>query len=237
MKKLWLLIFFLPAINYSFAQSKKAKAKSDKLITANVQTHIQYLASDKLEGRRAGTPGEALAMEYIKEMFEKYKLEPKGEDGFIQAFPINSGKEFNAPDNVCSVNGQKLEPKTDYYPLAFSASNSAKGNVSPLLREENEIWFWNVADLLEDNAKNPHFDIMNAVKTEAIKDAKKGAKALIIYNSSSAADNILFDKNDSSEAVSIPVIYLTENGVQKYFADPTNTYDLNINVNLKVDDR
>ncbi len=238
MKKLWLLFFFLPALHIGFAQSRKAKAKSDKVITSNLQTHIQYLASDKLEGRRAGTQGETLAMDYIKQMFEKYKLLPKGDDGsFIQSFPIIGGKEFNAPDNVFSVNGQKLEPKTDYYPLAFSASIAVKGNASPLLREENEIWFWNVTDLLDDNAKNPHFDIMNAVKTEAVNDAKKGAKALLIYNSSSAADNILFDKNDSAEAVSIPVIYLTENGVQKYFADPTNTYDLNINVDLKVDDR
>ena len=176
MKKLWLLVFFLPAINFAFAQSKKAKAKSDKIITANIQTHIQYLASDKLEGRRAGTPGEALAMEYIKEMFDKYKLEPKGDDGFIQAFPINGGKEFNSPDNICSVNGKKLEPKTDYYPLAFSANSSVKGNVSPLLREENEIWFWNVADILEDNAKNPHFDIMNAVKQRQKKMQKKAQK-------------------------------------------------------------
>ena len=207
MKKLWLFVFLLPALNFASAQSKKAKAKSDKIITANIQTHIQYLASDKLEGRRAGTKGEALAMEYIKQMFEKYKLLPKGDDdGFIQSFPINGGKVFNTANNIFSVNGQKLEPKTDYYPLAFSASIAVKGNASPLLREENEIWFWNVSDLLEDNVKNPHFDIMNAVKTEAISDAKKGAKALLIYNSSSAADNILFDKNDSSEALSIPVI-------------------------------
>ena len=58
-----------------------------------------------------------------------------------------------------------------------------------------------VADVLDDNKNNPHFDMLNAVKDEAKKDAKKGAKALIIYNSSSSADNILFDKKDSSEAV------------------------------------
>ncbi len=237
MKKLWLLIFFLPAIHFSFGQNKKVKAKSDKTITTNIQLHIQYLASDKLEGRRAGTPGEALAMEYISNMFEKYKIMPKGDSGFIQSFPINSGKEFKSPDNIFSVDGQKLDPQTDYYPLAYSGNAAAKGNVSPLLREENEIWFWNVADMLEDNAKNPHFDIMNAVKKEVEKDAKKGAKALIIYNSSTAADNILFDKNDSSESVSIPVIYLTEAGVQKYFADPTNTFNINLSVNLKIDNR
>lgn len=237
MKKLWLLLILLPVFNYSFAQSKKARAKADKIITANIQTHIQYLASDKLEGRRAGTPGEALAMQYISNMFTKYKLTEKGDSGFIQPFEINEGKEFNAPDNNVTVNGEKLEPESDYYPLAFSANDSVKGSVSPLLREANEIWFWNVADMVDDNKKNPHFDVMSAVKEEAKRDAKKGAKALIIYNSSTAADNILFDKKDSSDVVSIPVIFLTENGVQKYFSDLTNIYDISLSVDLAVDNR
>ncbi|HVX24737.1 MAG TPA: M28 family peptidase [Parafilimonas sp.] len=237
MKKICLFLLFLPVMHLAIAQSKKAKAKSDKIITANIQSHIQYLASDKLEGRRAGTPGEALAMEYISKMFQKYKLIPKGDSAYIQSFSIAGGKTFNSADNSFTVNGQKLDAQTDYYPLSFSGNATAKGNVSPLLREENEIWFWNVADLIEDNAKNPHFDVMNAVKDEAEKDAKKGAKALIIYNSSSAADNILYDKKDSSETVSIPVVYLTENGVQKYFSDPTNTFDVDLTVDLKVDDR
>lgn len=237
MKKLWLVILFFPALHYAFAQSKKAKAKADKVTTANIQTHIQYLASDKLEGRRAGTPGEELAMQYISSMFEKYKLDAKGDSGYMQSFPVSEGKSFNSPDNKFIVNGEKLEPKTDYYPLAFSANDSAKASVSPLLREEHQVWFWNVADLIDDNKKNPHFDIMNAVKTEAKKDAQKGAKALIIYNSSTTIDNILFDKTDSSDAVSIPVVYLTETGLQKYFADPTNIYDINLNTHLAVDNR
>lgn len=237
MKKFSLLVLLLPVMHFAIAQNKKAKAKSDKIITANIQSHIEYLASDKLEGRRAGTPGEALAMQYISSMFEKYKLMPKGDSAYIQSFPIAGGKTFNSPDNNFTVNGQKLDAQTDYYPLAFSGNATAKGNVSPLLREENEIWFWNVADLIEDNSKNPHFDVMNVVKNEAEKDAKKGAKALIIYNSSSSADNILFNKHDSSETVSIPVVYLTENGVQKYFSDPTNTFDIDLTVDLKIDDR
>ena len=237
MKRLWLVLIILSAVNFVGAQTKKAKAKADKIIMGNLQTHIQYLANDRLEGRRAGTAGELLATQYISNMFEKYKLEPKGDNGFIQEFSINEGKQFNTPENVFTVNGQKLEPKTDYYPLAFSANSSAKGSVSPLLREENEIWFWNVADLLEENAGNPHFDILNAVKEEAKNDAAKGAKALVVYNSSSATDNILFDKRDTTQAVAIPVVYVTQGAVQKYITDPTNIYDLEINVELKTDNR
>src|SRR5215469_8085250 len=212
MKKLLLILFISPYLFYAQAQSKKAKAKSDKVILTNIQNHIQYLASDKLEGRRAGTKGEALAMQYISNQFQKYNLIPKGDDGFIQQFEISEGKAFNAPDNYFTVNGEKLEPKTDYYPLAFSANSAAKGSVSPMLREANQIWFWNVSDLLEDNKNNPHFDMINAVKEEAVRDAKKGAKALIVYNTSNAADNILFDKKDTTDTVAIPVLYLTQEG-------------------------
>jgi hypothetical protein len=190
-----------------------------------------------LEGRRAGSPGELLAMEYISDMFKKYKLSAKGDSGFIQSFEISEGRAFNSPDNFFSVNGQKLEPKSDYYPLAFSANKEAKGSVSPLLREDKEIWFWNVADMLDDNKNNPHFDMLNAVMEEARKAAAKKSKALIVYNSSSDADNILFNKKDTTQAVDIPVLYLTQDGMQKYFSDPTNIYDLDLNVHLAADNR
>ena len=125
MKKLLLTCLLFPCVFNVHAQSKKAKAKADRLITANLETHIQYLASDKLEGRRSGSPGEMLAMAYIRDMFKKYKLSPKGDSGFIQQFEISEGLAFNSPDNFFSVNGQKLEPKMDYYPLSFSANSAA----------------------------------------------------------------------------------------------------------------
>ncbi len=230
-------MLLLPVISVTTAQSKKAKAKADKTTTENLQAHIQYLASDKLEGRRAGSPGENLAMQYISNIFEKYKLSPEGENGFIQEFEISEGNSFSSPDNFFSVNGEKLEPKADYYPLSFSANTTAKGSVSPMLREKNQIWFWNVSDVLDDNSKNPHFDILSAIKDEAQKDIKKGATALIVYNSSTLADNILFNKYDTTAAIDIPVIYLTQQGFQKYFADPTNVFDLDLNVDLKADNR
>ncbi|HEX5155445.1 MAG TPA: M28 family peptidase [Parafilimonas sp.] len=237
MKKLWIITLFLIFIFNVQAQSKKARIKADKITTTNLETHIQYLASDKLEGRRAGSPGELLAMEYINDLFKKYKLAPKGDSGFIQGFEISEGLAFSSPDNFFSVNGQKLEPKSDYYPLSFSANKEAKGSVSPLLREDKEIWFWNVADVLDDNKDNPHFDMLGAVKEEAQKAAAKKAKALIVYNSSSDADNILFNKKDTARAVDIPVLYLTKDGMQQYFSDPTNIYDLDLNVHLAADNR
>lgn len=237
MKKLILVLLLFPVVTATHAQSKRAKAKADKIITANLQSHINYLASDKLEGRRAGSAGENLAMQYISNMFEKYKLTPKGDDGFIQAFEISEGTSFNSADNHFLVNNEKLEAKTDYYPLSFSANAGAIGSVSPMLREQGQIWFWNVSDVVEDNKDNPHFDISSLLKEEAETDAKKGATALIIYNSSTLADNILFNKFDTTAAVTIPVIYITQQGLQKHFSDLTGIYDIDLNVHLQADNR
>ncbi|MES2560925.1 MAG: M20/M25/M40 family metallo-hydrolase [Bacteroidota bacterium] len=53
---------------------------------AEIQTHIEYLASDKLAGREPGTKGEKLAYTYIQNEFKKYGLQPKGSNGYLQPF-------------------------------------------------------------------------------------------------------------------------------------------------------
>ena len=52
-KILGLVLILLPFIG--LAQKLK---KADKVLIQNVQNHIKYLASDELEGRRAGSVGE-----------------------------------------------------------------------------------------------------------------------------------------------------------------------------------
>lgn len=53
---------------------------------AELKTHIEYLASNKLAGREPGTKGEKLAYEYIQKQFVAYGLKPQGSEGFIQTF-------------------------------------------------------------------------------------------------------------------------------------------------------
>ncbi|MES2778919.1 MAG: M20/M25/M40 family metallo-hydrolase [Bacteroidota bacterium] len=53
---------------------------------AEIQKHIEYLASDKLAGREPGTKGEKQAYMYIQKEFKKYGLTPKGSKGYLQPF-------------------------------------------------------------------------------------------------------------------------------------------------------
>jgi len=53
----------------------------------NLKKHIKYLSSDKMKGRETGMLGSSKAADYVEKYFKKYKLQPKGEDGFRQNFP------------------------------------------------------------------------------------------------------------------------------------------------------
>ena len=94
--------------------------KEDKLTLANLKAHISYLADDKLEGRRAGTNGETLAMEYISNQFKTIGLEPKGIEGYYQPFEINEGKQIG-DSTVFIINETALKAVTDFFRFLFSA--------------------------------------------------------------------------------------------------------------------
>ena len=226
MKKLWLIIAIIPSLTWAQTRKQRiAQAKADELTLNNLTAHVKYLASDSLEGRRTGSQGELLAMQYISYQFLKEALQPKGlpGKGYVQEFEIDEGKQFAENKNVFSVNGQIPELKKDYYPLAFSANAFAEGSASFDLGEKGEPWLFDVKDILDENKSNPHFDINDAITKEAKSVKEKGGTALIIYNSSLIVDNIQFNKNDHSPSLDIPIVYITADGLKKYFADATAT--------------
>lgn len=235
MKKWFLLLCFFPLLTYSQSRKERiAQAKADAVTLANLTAHVKYLASDSLEGRRTGSRGELLAMQYISNWFMKDGLQPKGLPGagFVQEFDIDEGKQFAADKNFFIVNNNTLELKKEYYPLAYSANASAEGSASIDIGEKDEPWFFDAADILNENKNNPHFNIDDAIIARAKIAKEKGAVALIVFNSSSVVDNIQFNKNDHTAVVEIPVVFITQDAMKKYFADATATFNLKVSVNL-----
>ena len=53
-----------------------------------LQAHVNYLASDELEGRMTGEPGYDKAAAYVAEQFEAIGLVPGGTDGWYQQVPF-----------------------------------------------------------------------------------------------------------------------------------------------------
>ena len=231
-KKWFWVLLLVPFLGLSQSKRKlRIEAEKQKLaLISNLQSHIGYLASDALEGRRTGTAGATAAMDYLVKQYELMGIAPKGTSGYLQKFDINEGLQID-PGTYFLVNNKSLILEKDFFPLATSASVQISGNPAMALQEKGQPWFTDIKELLEENKTNPHFDIEAWIKKEVSTAAAKGASAFIIYNTSSTVDNIQFNKNDKSAAFSIPVIYLTQAGLQ-YFTDPSATLQVGLAVRL-----
>jgi aminopeptidase YwaD len=68
-------IFLLLFISACTSQRQTTQQQGTQVI-ANLKSHIEYLADDRLEGRRAGTEGERIAREYIAGQFKAAGFDP-----------------------------------------------------------------------------------------------------------------------------------------------------------------
>ncbi|MBK6977985.1 MAG: M20/M25/M40 family metallo-hydrolase [Cytophagaceae bacterium] len=91
----YLIVLFFISIGLSAQEIK----------TKNLKKHVEYLSSDKLQGRGTGTAGEKMASDYIIKQFKKAGLSPMGENGgFLQHFPAKKGK----PGQMVSVDANNV---------------------------------------------------------------------------------------------------------------------------------
>ena len=228
----YVLLTLLFSSSFVFGQKLK---KADRVIIDNLKSTITYLASDSLEGRRTGTPGEKLAYEYLSREFEKTGLIPKGSAGnYLQTFEVNEGKQI-LPKTHLSVNGTSLEVEKDFFPFIFSSNGSVNAFASPSIKENNAPWFYDIKELMDDNANNPHFDLEDAIKNKAIECAAKGASALIVYNSGTKNDELKFEAKSKIPSLKIPVIFLSKNVATKYLNE--NTADLDLDIQVSIGDK
>ena len=223
----FLIVFLLIATIASAQKTRKADKETLKYLKEN----IEYLSSDKLEGRRAGTTGESLAADFIANKFKEIGLIPKGaEDSYFQPFSISDGRQI-LPDTYLSVNNQVLTPLIEFFPLSNSKQSATiKAQVSPSLTENDQPWLIDIADDLDNNKENPHFDVSNLINSLITKSKDKGASSVIFFNSGDIDDHISFDEKDRSENTIIPALYITKNAVKTYLQDLNSTYDLQFNV-------
>lgn len=226
--KMIALTLSVPFLTLSFPSAAQKLKKNDKLLLDNLTTHIHYLADDKLEGRRTGTAGEKLASDYISIEFSRAGLQPKGDhNGWLQTFDIDEGRQIN-PDSYFSINDQQLLLNKEYFPLSFSAVATVSGSPALALQEGGVPWFVDLKEILEGAQGDPHFKLGEAIQAKVKECSKKGATAVILYNSSKIRDKLGFDPKDRSEALSIPVLYLTREAKKKYLKDESAALDIKL---------
>ena len=231
-RTIFLVVVVLVAQAVSAQKSKAPKLnKAEKIIVTNLQSHIAFLANDKLEGRRAGTNGERLAMEYISKRFQETGLQPKGTNGFYQPFEIYDGKQIN-PGTHFIINGNDLQPGKDFFPFSWSSNISLEALPAIAVQEADMPWIIDLKESLEENKNNPHFDLTEYIRDNAKKAKEKGASSIILFNTSEIDDQLQFNSKDKSEQLGIPVIYVTKEAGKKFFSDPSATLDIKLKVDV-----
>ena len=90
----------------------------------DLRKHLEYLASDELQGRLTGTPGEIAATEHVAAYFKKWGLQPGGDkDTYFQSFDFTAGVAVGK-DNKMSLKlgDETLSPviEKDWRPVSFS---------------------------------------------------------------------------------------------------------------------
>jgi hypothetical protein len=127
-----LLLVFSPAL----LQSQE--------ITDNVKAVIQYLASDELEGRLAGTQGNEKAAAFIIEQFKSIGLQPIG-GSYSQTFDIAYRKKLSGKSRVTITKiikrpglppdmwlkaKKNWTPGKEFMPVGVSSNDSASGELA-----------------------------------------------------------------------------------------------------------
>lgn len=109
-----------------FAQTHKADGN-------RVKAHIEYLASDALEGRQTLTPGYQKAADYVAAKFKEYGLKPSGDNGtsYFQKVPIARPVTVNVGTPALAVDGRAFSfDDSDFTVNAQSTAKTAvKGAV------------------------------------------------------------------------------------------------------------
>ena len=134
MKKQLFSLLILLSFVFSISAQTVKPTESEK----NLRTHVAYLASGELEGRRTGERGATMAAGYIANMFAQYKLKAgvsKAENGkatrsFLQPFPYVTGMEIGRdnflrviPETAAKEN--KMEAGVNWSPVGFSPNGYA----------------------------------------------------------------------------------------------------------------
>ncbi len=130
------------------------------------------------------------------------------------------------------INNNDLTLEKDFFPLIFSGEGSIETYASPALLEKNMPWFWDIKETIEKNKNNPHFDLEKALKDKAIEFDKKGASAVIAYNSGPEDDELKFEGKEKIEPLKIPVLFVTKEAAKKYLSDNSSNFEIKLKVAL-----
>ncbi|MCU0726380.1 MAG: M28 family peptidase [Planctomycetes bacterium] len=126
MRSLLLLTALLSCLLLAWSEEPGDTGLSPEIGVAELRAHVFHLASDALEGRRAGTAGAEKAADYIAARFAAAGLAPGGDDGtFLAWLPL--GDRSPVPERcelthaTDGATPRRARFGADFEPFSFSA--------------------------------------------------------------------------------------------------------------------
>jgi len=219
----------------------------DDSTAAHLRRHIGYLASDALEGRKAGSKGAALAAAYIAKQFSSIGLVPLGDSGsYLQNFIFTAGVKLGTKNSLSVSQGNTKRTymmDEDFRPLAFSSNGEATG---PLVFagygiSSTDLHYDDYANLdvkgkivlvlrYSPAGDNPHSDFSKymPLRYKTLTAREKGAKALLVVTGAAddSSDELLKLRYDNAFSSSgIPVFSVTRSAVNSWLGKTIPSID------------
>ena len=221
MNKLLLLSgFFLFSYHTVIAQQLNRK---DKKLEKQIIKDINYLASDALEGRLTGSPGEKLSAEYIAAAYKKAGLKPLGVAGsYFQTFEIVTLR-MATDSGILEIAGQRMKQFLDFYPLSLSSNRAELQSIavnvgfgiqskSPVRNDyegKDAKGKVVIIDMGSPDGIHPHSEYLawHGLESRVKEAIKQGAAGVVFYRNSDQVEKP--DGNLSLKTIptTIPVVY------------------------------
>ncbi len=143
-----LLLSFVVSVS-----AQKAQTQKPDLVEQNLRKHVDYLASDKLEGRRTGEKGATFAAGYVANRFANSKLKAgvvkNGKASFLQPFPykprnekgeiLPDAKEVEAYNVIGILEGIDPVLKNETIVIGAHYDHLGKGGMGSLAANSTEV--------------------------------------------------------------------------------------------------
>jgi hypothetical protein len=200
-----------------------AQLMSDQDAKDQMKYDVQYLASDQLEGREAGTKGERMAADYLVQKFGGMGLMPYGDSTtYLQKFTF-AAPPVAGPKCHLQLGRKILKPGEDFYPIDLSATSQVRGKVMKCgygiaapelnyndfdglqLKDRCAAISIGSPDGIHPHSKYlAHHDLRGRIE----KAIELGAVAVILYNDDATAEPPSQEMSPKVQPVSVPVVFL-----------------------------
>ncbi len=234
-KQLFSFLLLLLLFTNLSAQDSKPSKEQERL-----KSHVSYLASEKLEGRRTGETGATYAAGYVSNIFAQLKLKTAGNSvsrNYMQTFPFVTGVQLGQ-SNVLKINNSAHNLQTDWMPAGFSA-NGKLSNAAMVFAgygiAANELKYDDFAGLdvkdkivlvfagtPEKGNPRSQFARFSDARVKAKIASDKGAKGLIVISSEqNFADDKLtkLEYDQVSGETTIPTIIISRSAAAKLLGE------------------